>query len=77
MRLLRTYSNLVYLLEGLWRVLIKKKWGSNKKRDSIVKCGQTSFEEGGGEACENPVGLSMCDGPVATFFVKLWVPIKR
>ena len=48
MRLLRTYSNLVYLLEGLWRVLIKKKWGSNKKRDSIVKCGQTSFEEGGG-----------------------------
>ena len=40
-----------------------------------MKCGQTSFE--GGEACENPVGLSMCDGTMVTFFVRLWVPVKR
>ena len=31
-RLFRTYWNLVYLLEGAWRVLMKKKWGGNRRK---------------------------------------------
>ena len=36
-----------------------------------MKCGETPFElggGGGGKAFENPVGLSMYDGPTETFF---------
>ena len=31
-RLFRTYWKLVYLFEGVWRVLMKKKWGGNRRK---------------------------------------------
>ena len=33
---------------------------------------------GGGERCENPVGLSMCEGrPMEAVFIKSCVPFER
>ena len=45
-----------------------------------MKCGEIPFEGGGGGvgwrgACENPVRLSMCDGPMETvkyMCVSIW-----
>ena len=37
------------------------------------KCGEILFEG----SCENPVGLSICDGPMETVFIKRWVPLER
>ena len=49
---------------------MKKKWVGNNGKVSIVKYEETPFE--GGWACENPVGLSLCDCPMET--VKyMWV----
>ena len=42
----------------------EEKWVSNKARVSIVKYGETPFDGEGGGACENPVGFSVCDGPM-------------
>ena len=42
----------------------EEKWVGYKARVSIVKYEETPFDEGG--ACENPVGFSVCDGPMET-----------
>ena len=48
----------------------EEKWVGNNARVSIVKYGETPFEElglgGGGGACKNPVGFSVRDGPMET-----------
>ena len=46
---------------------------TTEKRVSIVKCGEMLFEGG---ACENPVGLTMCEGLMKTVFTKRWVPLE-
>ena len=48
---------------GIWRALMKKKWGATEGRSSIVKYVETPFEE---TACENSVGLSMYGDPIET-----------
>ena len=40
------YWNLVYLLEGVWRVLMKKKGEATERRGSIVKSREILFEGG-------------------------------
>ena len=53
---------------------MKKNGEATEERGSIVKCGETLSERGGG-ACENPVGLSMYDGPMETaeyIWVNIW-----
>ena len=42
---------------------MKKKWVGYKGRVSIVKYGETPFR---GWACEIPMGLPVCDGPMET-----------
>ena len=42
----------------------EKNGEATERRGFIVKCGETPFE---GWACENPVELSMCDGPIETY----------
>ena len=41
--LFRTYQNLSYLLEGIWRVLMEKNRDAIEGRSSVVKCGETLF----------------------------------
>ena len=50
-RHLGIYWNLVYLLEGVWRVLMKKNWEATERRGSIVKCGEMLFEWGLWKSC--------------------------
>ena len=51
----------------------KKKWKETEGRGSVVKCGKMSFE--GEDDCENPVRLSIYDGPMKTVeytWVNIW-----
>ena len=71
-RLFRTYLNIVYLLEGDLRVLMKKNGEAAEGRGSIVKCGKTLLE---GRGLQKPVGLSLYDGPIKTvryIWVNIW-----
>ena len=61
--LFRTYWNLSYLLEELWKVLMEKKWGGSRRKRFCSKMWENSVWGG---PCENPVGLPMCDGPMET-----------
>ena len=54
-------------------VLRKKKGKVTERRGSIVKCGEMLFER----SCENPTGLSICDGPMEIVFIKRWILLKR
>ena len=53
---------------------MKEKWGGNRKKmfDSEI-WGKHCLKE----ACESPVGLSMCDNPMETVFIKRWVHLER
>ena len=52
--------------EAFQNLLKSRKNGKvTEGRGSMVKCGETLLRDGGG-ACKNPVGLSMCDGPMET-----------
>ena len=42
---------------------------ATERQRSIVKCGEIPFQ---GWACENPVKLSMCDGPIETIEYIWW-----
>ena len=61
------YLNFVYILEGVWRVLMKKKRGGNRKKRFYSEM----------QGCESHVGLSMCDNPMEAVFIKRWVPLER
>ena len=56
----------------VWRVLMKKNWEATERRGSIVKFGKCCLTG----ACENPVGVSICDGPMEIVFVKRWSPMR-
>ena len=55
----RTYWNLVYLLKDLERVLIQKKWGSNRKNRFCGEMWENIVWVGREEACKNPAKLCM------------------
>ena len=61
------FSELVKILFIVWRWFgwfYLKKVEATEGRDSVVTCGKTLFE--GEVACENPIRLTMYDGPVET-----------
>ena len=74
-RLFRTYWNFMYLLEEAWKVLMKKKWGANKRKNFYSQMrGNTirALLRGGGGGLWKSCGLSLCDGLTET--VKyIWV----
>lgn len=43
-------------LEGFWSVIMRKKWGYNKKKRFYSKLWESFLWR---KACENPVGLSI------------------
>ena len=51
---------------------MKKRGEATERRGFIVKCRETLRR-----ACESHVGLSMCDNPMETVFIKRWVPLER
>ena len=53
---------------------MKKKLGeATERRGSLVKNAKCCLRG----TCESPVGLTMCDDPMETFFIKRWVPLER
>ena len=55
---------------------MKQKLGENKKKRFYSEIWQNAVW--GGERCENPVGLSMCEGrPMEAVFIKSCVPFER
>ena len=55
----RSYLNLVYLLKDLERVLIQKKWGSNRKNSFCGEMWKNIVWVGGEGASKNPAELCM------------------
>ena len=62
----------MYLLKSSWRILIKKKWGGNRRQSFYSEMRGSTIS--GGRACERPVGLSMYHGPIE-FVEYSWVNI--
>ena len=60
---------------------MKQKLGDNKKKRFYSEIWQNAVwgrGGGGGGRCENPVGLSMCEGcPMEAVFIKSCVPFER
>ena len=58
---------------------MKQKLGENEKKRFYSEIWQNAvWGGGGGERCENPVGLSMCEGrPMEAVFIKSCVPFER
>ena len=46
---------------------------ATERRGSLVKNAKCCLRG----TCESPVGLTMCDDPMETFFIKRWVPLER
>ena len=57
---------------------MKQKLEGNKKKRFYSEIWKNAVWGGrAGEDCQNPVGLSMCDGPMETVFMKSCVSFER